>query len=505
MRRTLALLLLAATTLRAGAQESSLLRRGRELYAQGRYELAADALERASLMGPVGPGDLALLGFAYLQLNRLAEAERAVERALQAGPREAIVRLAAGQLAFLKDDYAQAVEHFRAALERVPASTEARKGLAASLINLGIAAYRGGRPDEAAARFREALDCDPLSVPALQNLALLELEAGRNAEAEPLVERALALEPSSPSALRLLVRLRERQGRLVEALEPLQTLSRLAPEDPVTAALYGRALEQSGRDREAMEAFGRAEERDTEDAYPYYRLARAAADRGERERALVLARQAIGKAVQHAALLQMQAVKRMQAAGGKLRPADVEELERLARLGEEPTELLGASLALLRSLHADARAYENDLRLLCSWYPHSRPVLAALGDLLLEQKRWEEALAHWHEVAALMATAKEAHIGIARSLEGGGRIEEARQAWVRALDLEAKDPAVFDALERTFGDGPELRQILLDRSYIETRNTLLLRRLAALERRLGLADAADKREQRIRDIEQHPR
>ncbi len=504
MRRALAIIVLVAAALAAGAQEST-LRRGRELYAQGRYDLAADALERASLMGPVGPGDLALLGFAYMQLDRLAEAERALARALAAGPHEPIVHLAAGQLEFLKADYATAAKHFRAVLERAPASTEARKGLAASLINLGIAAYRGGQPEEAAARFREALDHDPLSTAALQNLALLELEAGRSEAAEPLVERALGLEPSSPSALRLLVRLRERQGRLVEALDALQTLSRLAPQDAVTAALLGRALEQSGRGEEALEAFARAEERDTEDPYPYYRLARRAADDGRTERALVLVRQAIGRAVQQTSILHMQAVKRVQEAGGKLRPGDVEELERLQEVGEEPAALLRESLALLRSLHTDAAAYESDLRTLCSWYPHNRPLLAALGDLLLEQRRWDEALVHWQSIVGLMATAAEAHFGVASALEGLGRIEEARQAWVRTLDLDSKDPAVFDALERVFGDTDELRQILLDRSYIETRNTLLLRRLAALERRLGLAEQADKREQRIRDIEQNPK
>jgi len=499
MRLALVLILCALAAWPAAAQDTALLRFGRQLYARGDYEMAARTLEQAAAGAALGASDLVLLGFAYMQMDRLADAERTLAQARAQAPREPLVALAQGQLAFLRRRYGEAAGLFREARQAAPESKEARRGLVSSLVNLGVEAYQQGRPQDSAAHFREALDVDPHSTAALQNLAALELEAGRLAEAAPLVERACALEPANPSALRLLVRLREHQGRLVEALDSLRTLAHLAPRDAVGAALLGRALEQSGSTSEAMKAFARAEQLDTEDAYPYYRLAQAAAERGETERALVLVRQAIGKAVQQTSLLQLQAMKRVQGAGGQLRPDDVEELERLAQRGEEPSELLRESLELLRSLHTDPRAYEGDLRLLCSWYPHSRPLLAALGELLLDQARWEEALAQWQRLVALMATAAEGHAGVARALEGGGRIEEARQAWVRVLDLESGDPAVFDALQRVCGDGEELRQILLDRSYIETRNTLLLRRLAALERRLGLAGEADRRELRIQE------
>lgn len=495
------MLLCAAAAWPAVGQDAGLPGFGRELYARGEYEMAARIFEQAAADAALGASDLVLLGFAYMQLERLAEAERTLAQARARAPREPLVALAQGQLAFLRRRYAEAADLFRETLQGAPESREARRGLVSSLVNQGVEAYQGGRMQESAARFREALDLDPQSTAALQNLAALELEAGRLGEASPLIERARALEPANPSLLRLLVRLRERQGRLVEALDALQTLSRLAPRDAVVAALLGRALEQSGQAREGLEAFARAEQLDTEDAYPYYRLAQAAAQHGETERALVLVRQAIGKAVQQTSLLQLQAMKRVQGAEGQLSPDDVEELERLSRRGEEPAELLRESLELLRRLHSDARAYERDLRLLGSWYPHSRPLLAALGELLLEEARWEEALAQWQRLVALMATAQEGHAGVARALEGSGRLEEARQAWVRVLDLESHDPAVFDALQRVFGDGEELRQILLDRSYIETRNTLLLRRLAALERRLGLAEEADRREARILEID----
>ena len=65
-----------------------------------------------------------------------------------------------------------------------------------------------GRPDEAAALARVAVDRNPLSVDPLFELAAIEEARGRTQEAETTLERAVALQPASAEAWRRLGRLR---------------------------------------------------------------------------------------------------------------------------------------------------------------------------------------------------------------------------------------------------------------------------------------------------------
>ena len=83
-----------------------------------------------------------------------------------------------------------------------------------------------------------------------------------------------------------------------------------------------------------------------------------------------------------------------------------------------------------------------------------------------------------------------------------GDAEQAITAYRRARDLSPKAPELYRALERLYtGREDDLRQVLLDISYRETRNVVLLRELAKVEGDLGLHADADKHLSRAAEIE----
>ncbi|TAL07155.1 MAG: tetratricopeptide repeat protein [Verrucomicrobia bacterium] len=91
-------------------------------------------------------------------------------------------------------DHAQAMSHYRAALEIDPAEARARRNLALLLKQQNLW-------PEAAAQFRTILDTQPDDLPALLNLADALTHFGRDAEAAMHLEHALALAPDSLEAL----------------------------------------------------------------------------------------------------------------------------------------------------------------------------------------------------------------------------------------------------------------------------------------------------------------
>ncbi len=88
------------------------------------------------------------------------------------------------------------------------------------------------------------------------------------------------------------------------------------------------------------------------------------------------------------------------------------------------------------------------------------------------------------------------------ALEKMGDKGEAIMAYRRALEIQPKSEELYAALERLYaGREDRLRQILLDRSYRDTRNVVLLRELSRLEEGLGLTSDAAAHRARAVEIE----
>jgi tetratricopeptide (TPR) repeat protein len=482
VRRAIAVLALLLPLTAAAAQSPSLdADRARLLFDQKKYAEAAAILEKVQRTGKSTPTELILLGMCYTELHELDKASAVLDMAALMEPRSAPLMNARGNLAFASRRFSDALEDFRQAHRLDPEDRNAVAGMVASLANAGVELFGQGRLEDARKAFLEALQLDPQSVPALRNMGIFELEKGDPAVSAEYLERALALSPQNVELLKLLFLARNRQGDTAAMLPILDRLIAAQPADPEPYAVKGRLLEAQGKQAQAGEEFGRAVEKGSQDPLPYLRVGAARRDR-------YILHDAVAKSVQLIAAFEIQA---SQALGKAKKAEDLRGAKLFTTKVEEVRATLASSLSLLREIDGDA-LFQEDLSRLQSWYPGSVDLTAALGRLFGEKERWSDSLAAWEQILRDHPLDGDAQEGAGLALEKLGRTEEAIMAYRRALESDPRSADLYAALRRLYaGREVELRQVLLDRSYRDTRNAPLFRELAKLESALGLeADAA---------------
>ena len=234
------------------------------LYQQtGRLEEAAEALATARRLQPRDYAAAIALGDTYMSLNRLVDARDQFHSVIDVFP--AVARRGLGDIAMRERKFAEAVEHYRAVLDRVPQATAIHYSLAM--------AYRGmGRMDEAREHLErrglEGVHADDPLMTTVQSLVRGErawvmqgrraYDAGQFDAAVNAFTKALEAAPSSVVARINLGSALVQLHRDVEAIPYFRDALRLSPEEPgVAEALIG-ALVRSGRDADAIETFSRA-------------------------------------------------------------------------------------------------------------------------------------------------------------------------------------------------------------------------------------------------------
>jgi len=216
---------------------------------------------------------------AYQAANRLRDARRAAERALELDPRpvEADRDLTLISLAVRNGNTSG--EHLKklgrrsaarlgakiwlrlarlgvpfAAIARLAHSPGLPPG-AAQALALADTLLRHGQEEEAERAMRRALDAAPDYVPALLKLARRYAEREQFSEAVPLLEHAAKRKPRSIDVLAPLSHALGRAGRPREALDRLDEAPDEARTNPRFERARGWALYREGRGREAVAAF----------------------------------------------------------------------------------------------------------------------------------------------------------------------------------------------------------------------------------------------------------
>jgi len=202
----------------------------------GRPELGVEHYRRALA---IVPGDLAAaygLGSALTKLNRLPEGIADFRRVLT-GPRiprsgETVEMLASVHSNFANalartGDYAEAIEHYRAAI-----GLEPRGGQGSDQFNLGLVLDALGRHDEALDAFEQVIEANPDFPPA-------HFDAG------------LRTDPANPRLLYGLGHALLIRGQYNEALAPLGKCLRLDPGNVRARRHLKDALTRLGRHEEA--------------------------------------------------------------------------------------------------------------------------------------------------------------------------------------------------------------------------------------------------------------
>ncbi len=127
-----------------------------------------------------------------------------------------------------------------------------------ALNNLGVALEQAGRPEEALARYREAVRIEPGLIQSQYNLGNLLDKLGRPGEARVELRRAVLLDPTQPYIHNTLGAVLVKLGRFNEAMGEFTEAERLDPHYSWAPFNIGNLYLKQGRDSEAIDEFRKA-------------------------------------------------------------------------------------------------------------------------------------------------------------------------------------------------------------------------------------------------------
>ena len=258
---------------------ADLLDKAVELANGGQLAEAAD-LCRQILTDDPGNGDACnLLGAIHLNSDRLDEAYRYFNAAVDADGRNPGFRSNLGECCRRLGRPEEALEHFSAALSTTPAFHNARFNAALCLTELG-------RFDEAAEDLTTLATAVPDNADILAVLAQALRDAGRSEEALTAYRRVAALVPDSTIAWSNIGTLLRRMGRLDEAADAHRQALETNPGNPEILMNLGMALEDARAHDEAAAAYTEATEAAPDHPRAFYYLGGALIQQNECGRAI---------------------------------------------------------------------------------------------------------------------------------------------------------------------------------------------------------------------------
>jgi len=203
-------------------------------------------------------GNLAALRRASLlvQLERYEQALTQLSELAEITPDSAQPHIQRGDLLRIQQRYAEAVEAYDVAVERLPRLVDVDWSF---LYRRGIALERAGDWARAESDLIQAIDINPDSGHLLNYLGYSWADRGINVdEAEELLLRAIELEPEDGFIADSVGWVYYRTGRLGEAIEWLELAITLEPTDPEINDHLGDAYWVDGRRTEAVFQWRRA-------------------------------------------------------------------------------------------------------------------------------------------------------------------------------------------------------------------------------------------------------
>jgi tetratricopeptide (TPR) repeat protein len=192
------------------------------------------------------------------------ETEKLLERLLAVEPERQDAAFRLGYLQLQRGEYAGAVDSFEACLKKRKDWLEAR-------LNLGLACWKFGDLEAAAAAFRVVLAMNPKQVDALRSLAAVAIEQKNAGEAREAMQKLAALGASTPELNYNLGLLLQAAGDHNAAAECYRTTLQQKPQFSGALINLGHALRAAGQHDQAKELWGQAVAADPELAARYFR------------------------------------------------------------------------------------------------------------------------------------------------------------------------------------------------------------------------------------------
>ena len=275
--------LLTANPDLAGAR----LIRGQALLAKGDANAIKDFVDVARA-NPKSAIAQYLLARAYVQSQRVAEAQAAYREAIRINPEFKQAKTELALISGQKPDQGEQlkeIEQLRAAVKANPKDLAARERLARRLLAtgqvkpaheelkavleiapshpdanllMGRIAAQEGRRDDAANYARAVLRTNPAHVDANLFMADYLLQGGRREEAVKHLEAALQVNPNRTDVKFRLGMVYVQQGRLTDALRLARELEQSEPKNPAPLLLRGAVLLAQRNPQGAVDAFSAA-------------------------------------------------------------------------------------------------------------------------------------------------------------------------------------------------------------------------------------------------------
>src|SRR5213594_3789507 len=192
---------------------------------------------------------LGILTWNQVQVWR--DSEKLWTHALATYPKSSIAENNLGNVRADQSKLAEAIEHYRQALDINPEHASAH-------YNLGNVLAQQGKLAEASDHYRQALRLKPDYADAHNNLGNVFAQQGKLAEASEQYQRALQIRPDDADAHNNLGNALAQQGKLSEAVDHYRQALKIKPDFAKAASNLGSALAQQGKLSEAVEHYRRA-------------------------------------------------------------------------------------------------------------------------------------------------------------------------------------------------------------------------------------------------------
>jgi len=298
--------------------------------------------------------------------------------------------------------------------------------------NLGVALLDLGRTAEATARFRRALQLDPLEAQAEYNLGLAMVAGGRTADAIACYERAIEIKPALSDARNNLGVLLTDAGRLPEAIGQLEEAVRLKPDFAAAHMDLGIALAAAGRTDDAIFQYTEALRLDPASPEARSNLGNALRQAGDLTRAVVEYQQALRLKPDYAQAHNNLGVTLAET--GRWEEA-IEQYEQALTLKPDFADAhknLGTAYAQVNMLLEAAAQFTAALRA----DPGDASVHNTLGGVLFRLGRTAESIPEYEAALRLKPDYPEACANLGVALANAGRMPEAIAQLTRAVELK---------------------------------------------------------------------
>ncbi len=189
------------------------------------------------------------LAYVYTALKKTSDARVEYERAIAVDPKMAEAYLNLGMLLLDTQQDAAAVAPLRKAVELLPAQSRPRYLLAMAL-------DRSGDRTGAAESFDALLHLDPNDITATDYLGWSALRAGKPAEAEARFRRALEVQPNGPGERKGLAESLDAQKK-PEAADAYRNYLELKPDDSEARSRFLHLLMEQNQNDEALKELDR--------------------------------------------------------------------------------------------------------------------------------------------------------------------------------------------------------------------------------------------------------